>query len=152
MSSSSPSTLCSRTLTDVLPPPCSTSDGSLPSNREVYTRSPSAPSAAYRAASSSFHRFRIHHPPVPTSPCERAAKEPYMTQILMIAHRNNTEAFPFSAVCFSWIAQLGRAPVSKTVGCRLDSYPTCHNRPGYAAAFGTYIESRFFGPVSRLQF
>src|SRR4051812_3774866 len=44
-------------LTDVLPPPCRTSDLSRPSRREVYTRGPSGPLQAF--ASASFQRFFI---------------------------------------------------------------------------------------------
>src|ERR1041384_3611514 len=49
--------LCSRTLTEVFPPSCSTRLGSPPSSREVYTRCASGP--ANWAASVSFQRLRI---------------------------------------------------------------------------------------------
>src|SRR6478752_6447195 len=60
-SCSSPKRFFSFSLTEVLPPPCSTSDLSRPRRREVYTRGPSAPDAGPSncAASASLQRLFI---------------------------------------------------------------------------------------------
>src|SRR5689334_2546135 len=42
-----------------------------------------------------------------------------------------------------WVAQLGRAAVSKTAGCRFDSCPTCHEKCGNEAALSECAQSRF---------
>src|SRR5690242_9719663 len=41
-----------------------------------------------------------------------------------------------------WVAQLGRAAVSKTAGCRFDSCPTCQTKSGIQAAPSARARSR----------
>jgi hypothetical protein len=41
-----------------------------------------------------------------------------------------------------WVAQLGRAAVSKTAGCRFDSCPTCHYKSRIQAALSIFAQSR----------